>query len=267
MNSESNVVILLVEDDAAIASTLRYAFTREGWQVHWCDSIGQALDFVQQSDCPPLAALVLDIGLPDGDGFALCQQIRFGTSVSATLRQVPIVFLTARDEEVDKIVGLEVGADDYITKPFSPREVIARLKAIWRRQQMSHTDSHANHPTPSLVSSASTPPIHLTHDFVKTLASGQWRYYDAQVRLTWDDVPLTLSKTELAIMLALLTYPEQILSREQILVHISPHPEHRLARTIDSHVKSLRQKLASIRPDVTVISTHRGLGYSLQAAD
>ena len=161
MMIKTTIKILLVEDDAAIANTLRYALVREGWQVHWCSSVGQALDFVQQSDCPPLAALVLDIGLPDGDGFALCQQIRLGAATPLALRQVPIVFLTARDDEVNKIVGLEVGANNYITKQFSPREVIARLKAIWRRQQMSQTDLQPTHPaTPNA-------PVTHTSKFIK----------------------------------------------------------------------------------------------------
>lgn len=113
--------ILVVEDDPAIAATLRYALEREGWQVTWLDTVSAVM--AQLPLIPALSAIVLDIGLPDGDGFSLCQKIRFGEHHNHVL----ILFLTARNDEIDKIIGLEMGADDYITKPFSLREIIARL--------------------------------------------------------------------------------------------------------------------------------------------
>lgn len=268
--------ILLVEDDPAIATTLRYALEREGWQVAWLDTAGQVAGWLadfsgQQGE---LSAIVLDVGLPDGNGFEVCQAIRFGQYYPS----VPILFLTARDDEIDKILGLEMGADDYITKPFSPREIVARLKAIWRRQHRQAVEIGAEleqqfeqklESKLEILSQEATPwtnvatSVHVTQDFTKSLATGNWQYQDSIYQLVWDGVALPLSKTELGIMLALLAQPTHILSREQILTAISDYPEHRLARTIDSHVKTLRHKLAEINPNVEVIVTHRGLGYGL----
>lgn len=291
--------ILLVEDDPAIATTLRYALEREGWDVTWLDTAGQVsgwlADFSQaavlkDNDTPKvtskdtpqaeLSAIVLDVGLPDGNGFEVCQSVRFGQYYAS----VPILFLTARDDEIDKILGLEMGADDYITKPFSPREIVARLKAIWRRQQRQaveieahfeekleqQLESRLGRSADSPVTSSPLSPwtnvatsVHVTQDFQKSLATGEWQYQDSIYQLSWNGVALPLSKTELGIMLALLAQPAHILSRDQILTAISDYPEHRLARTIDSHVKTLRYKLAEINPNVEVIVTHRGLGYGL----
>ncbi|WP_019518663.1 response regulator [Faucicola boevrei] len=237
--------ILIIEDDPAIASTLQFALERENWQTTWLDTVNQVKPFLQTTE--QLSVIIMDVGLPDGDGFSLCQQIRFGDCH----QHIPILFLTARDDELDKIIGLEMGADDYITKPFSPREIIARVKAMLRREQM-HQASHQ-------LETATN----LGKDFHKTLNSGEWQYLDDVCHLTWQNQVLNLSKTELSIMLTLLNNPSRILSREQILATISDFPEHRLARTIDSHVKTLRQKLAEIQPDCEVIITHRGLGYSL----
>lgn len=239
--------ILIVEDDPAIATTLRYSLERENWQVVWADTVKQAIDSLPTFH--NLSAVVLDVGLPDGDGFSLCQQIRFGKYFS----QVPILFLTARDDEVDKILGLEMGADDYITKPFSPREIVARIKAILRREELYK--SQQNEPKNDKI-------VNLCQDFSKDLPSGNWQYQDTIYQLSWNGSSIPLSKTELSIMLSLLNQPSRVLSREQILSQISDYPEHRLARTIDSHIKTLRQKLHDINPDCEVILTHRGLGYS-----
>lgn len=236
--------ILIIEDDPAIATTLCYSLEREGWRVIWADTAKQALDSLTNFD--DLSAIIMDVGLPDMDGFSLCQKIRFGEHFA----KVPILFLTARDDELDKIIGLEMGADDYITKPFSPREIVARIKAILRREALYKSqiiDDKAN----------------ISQDFHKTLTSGEWHYQGNIYQLLWNNIPINLSKTELNIMLALLSQPNYILSREQILAKISDYPEHRLARTIDSHIKTLRQKLHEINPNCEVIITHRGLGYSL----
>lgn len=235
--------ILIIEDDPAIANTLRYSLEREGWQVAWLATANQALSALASFSI--LSAIVMDIGLPDIDGFSLCQKIRFGQHHN----QVPILFLTARNDEIDKIIGLEMGADDYITKPFSPREVVARLKAIWRRETMYQHIQDVSQKT--------------TRDFTKKLPTGVWQYQDNIYQLSWNGSILNLSKTELSIMLTLLNQPTHILSRDQILSAISDYPEHRLARTIDSHIKTLRHKLAEIQANCDVIVTHRGLGYGL----
>lgn len=234
--------ILLVEDDPAIATTLKFSLEKEGYQVVWVDTVAKVAPIL--ASLPHLDAVVLDVGLPDGDGFGVCQMIRQGDKHAC----VPILFLTARTDEIDRILGLEMGADDYIAKPFSPRELIARLKAIWRRQ--------------SLFAPSQTKTAKPTGDFIKTTANHTWYYQAHDYTLFLNNHSLPLSKTELGIMLTLLENPTHILSREQILASVSDHPEHRLSRTIDSHIKSLRQKLAEVC-DAEIIITHRGLGYGL----
>lgn len=229
--------IFIIEDDPAIATTLRFSLEREGYQTTWVDTVSKVSSTLAQ--LATLDAIILDVGLPDGNGFDVCQTIRNGQYHA----QTPIVFLTARDDEIDTILALELGADDYITKPFSPREVIARLKAIWRRQQFGTPSANDN-------------------DFYKITNCGTWQYRQADYCLMLNNQPISLSKTELAIMLALLQNPTHILSREHILSQISDHPEHRLARTIDSHIKTLRQKFTHLSTQEIII-THRGLGYSL----
>lgn len=236
--------ILIIEDDPAIATTLRFALEREGYTVSWADTVAKVAPCL---DTPHLDAVVLDVGLPDGDGFGVCQMIRQGDRHAHT----PILFLTARTDEIDRILGLELGADDYIAKPFSPRELIARLKAIWRRENIFTQKSDKTD---------KSDPAHT--DFTKTTGGHTWHYQACDYSLFLNNHALTLSKTELGIMLTLLANPTHILSREQILASISDHPEHRLSRTIDSHIKTLRQKLAEVCDDEIII-THRGVGYGL----
>ncbi|WP_066803695.1 response regulator [Moraxella oblonga] len=237
--------ILLLEDDPAIAQTLIFTLKKEGWQVVWANTLAKGFELLHQAD--ELSALVLDVGLPDGTGFEFCQKVRAGDKHAF----VPILFLTARSDEIDRILGLEMGADDYIAKPFSARELIARLKAIWRRENIFTQKSDKADKSD------------LAHtNFTKTIGVHTWRYQAHDYSLFLNNQALTLSKTELAIMLTLLANSTHILSREQILASISDHPEHRLSRTIDSHIKTLRQKLGEVCDDEIII-THRGLGYSL----
>ena len=247
--------ILLVEDDPAIATSLKVTFKREGWQLTWLDNASSVLPTLQsfhtaKADNEPLTAIILDVGLPDGDGLTLCQQIRHAKDIGHQ-SDLPILFLTARSDEVDRILGLEMGADDYCAKPFSPRELVARLKAIWRREQLvSQTQL-----TPSI--DPITQP--------KTYASpyGEWQYDPQDYSLHWRGHKLELSNTERKLLMALIAAPKQVFSREQLLEAISDYPDHRLARTIDSHIKSVRKQLALIDPETEVIHTHRGLGYGL----
>lgn len=246
--------ILIVEDDPAIAATLKFSLEREGHQVVWVDMVSKVAPTL--ADLPSLDAMILDIGLPDGDGFGVCQMVRSGRHH----QHVPIVFLTAKDDEIDIVVALEMGADDYITKPFSPRELIARIKAIWRRQALSPQDNTAM--SGDFDKDAFGKNTFDKSTFEKDTKVGKWQYRQSDYTLSLDGNALTLSKTELAIMLSFLDNPNHVLTREQILSRISDHPEHRLVRTIDSHIKTLRQKLCTVS-DKDIILTHRGLGYSL----
>jgi len=252
--------ILLVEDDPAIAMSLKVTCKREGWNMTWLDNASSVLPMLHSDKARDLSAIIMDVGLPDGDGLSLCQQIRHATDID-TLKDLPIVFLTARSDEVDRILGLEMGGDDYCAKPFSPRELVARLKAIWRREQLlvqqseSYTTNDKVENTPSSNLSGQA----LTFEN----QSGVWHYQPLNYSLRWQGQKLELSNTERKILLSLLQAPNQVFSREQLLNAVSDYPDHRLARTIDSHVKSIRKQLATVDASIDVIHTHRGLGYAL----
>lgn len=230
--------ILLVEDDPAIATTVQFALHKENWQSTWVNTTSQAYQSVVQGG---FDVVLLDVGLPDGDGVQLCGQIR---KISA----VPIIFLTAKADEIDKVVGLEMGADDYISKPFGVRELIARIRVILRRQDNkdSHTYSH--------------------NSFACQILGQHWQYHAPSFELSLNGTPINLSKTELNLLLTLIKTPNQIFSREMLLSNISDYPEHRTLRTIDAHIKSIRHKLA-LMCDGEIIFTHRSLGYSVGVAD
>lgn len=279
--------IFLVEDDPAIAMSLKITFKRENWQMTWVDCASDAIPLLLslQEKQIHLSAIILDVGLPDGDGLSLCRQIRNHPSFSQATWQknipyqyshLPIIFLTARNEEIDRVLGLEMGADDYCSKPFSPRELVARLKAIWRRQKLEEHHQSQPHQTSHLPAPATVLPqpadTHATANslLIKEkdmecfqLSSGTWQYHTLSFTLYWQNQKLNISNTERKLLLQLLNHPQQVFTREQLLTAISEYPDHRLARTIDSHIKSIRKQLAQIEPNVEVIYTHRGLGYSL----
>ena len=253
--------ILLVEDDPAIAMSLKVTCKREGWQITWLDNASSVLPMLHSHEARDLSAIIMDVGLPDGDGLSLCQQIRHTPDIDA-LKDLPIVFLTARSDEVDRILGLEMGGDDYCAKPFSPRELVARLKAIWRREQLiqqsgSHTINSDNSTDNTSSNNLSGQALTFENQ------SGVWHYQPLNYSLTWQEQKLELSNTERKILLTLLRAPQQVFSREQLLSSVSDYPDHRLARTIDSHIKSIRKQLAIVDANVDVIHTHRGLGYAL----
>ncbi|MGA4439912.1 response regulator [Psychrobacter pocilloporae] len=253
--------ILLVEDDPAIAMSLKVTCKREGWQMTWLDNASSVLPMLHSHEAQDLSAIIMDVGLPDGDGLSLCQQIRHTPDIDA-LKDLPIVFLTARSDEVDRILGLEMGGDDYCAKPFSPRELVARLKAIWRREQL--IQQSGSHTVSSNDSTESTSSNNLSGQALTfENQSGVWHYQPLNYSLTWQEQKLELSNTERKILLTLLQAPNQVFSREQLLNAVSDYPDHRLARTIDSHIKSIRKQLATIDTSIEVIHTHRGLGYAL----
>ncbi len=220
--------ILLVEDEAAIADTVVYALQCEGFAVRWVSLGEDALEAVRTD--PGIALAILDIGLPDANGFEICKTMR-GFS------DIPIIFLTARTQELDRVVGLEIGADDYVSKPFSPRELAARTKAILRRVQ---------HDPPGQSSENEA----FTHDAARARIAyyGQW---------------LTLTRYEYLILKTLLEQPERVFARAQIMDRAWQEPEVSLERAVDTHIKTLRSKLHKACPDQDPIVTHRGLGYSV----
>ncbi|MBP2281240.1 two-component system catabolic regulation response regulator CreB [Psychrobacter sp. PL19] len=267
--------ILLVEDDPAIAMSLKVTCKREGWQITWLDNASSVLPMLHSEQAQTLSAIILDVGLPDGDGLNLCQQIRHTPDIKG-LKDIPVVFLTARSDEEDRILGLEMGGDDYCAKPFSPRELVARLKAIWRREQLPAQQSsimrsatslasviHQTEQTNNTTASHTAMSTHSSQILTFEYHSGIWRYNPLNYSLVWQDQKLDLSNTERKLLLTLLQAPNQVFSRQQLLSSVSDYPDHRLARTIDSHIKSIRKQLAGVNPSIDIIHTHRGLGYAL----
>lgn len=234
--------ILCIEDEAAIVLPLRYALEREGWRVSWANTGTQALQYLSEQ---VFDFIILDVGLPDLNGFEVCKQLRQKS-------QTPLLFLTARDDEIDRVVGLEIGADDYCTKPFSAREIVARIKAIWRRMEVPIASNSNQNP----VSQAEiiTP-------------SSIWSCNPQSLQIQYHGKLLQLTRYEYRLLFLLIQHPEQVFSRQQLMDHIWEHPEHSLERTVDTHIKSLRQKLKQITPDDDPIRTHRGFGYSLVKLD
>jgi two-component system catabolic regulation response regulator CreB len=228
----SGVRILLLEDDPAIAGTVAFALQREGLAVDHVLLVGAARASVAAA-LPALA--ILDVGLPDGSGLDLCRQWR--QSGDAALRALPILMLTARAEELDRVVGLELGADDYLTKPFSPRELVARVRALLRRAALA--------PAPAPAAGL----FELDADGQRIRFAGQW---------------LTLTRLEFGLLRALLRTPGRIRSREALLDEVWGADGDATDRTVDTHVKTLRAKLRAVRPELEPIATHRGMGYSLE---
>lgn len=234
--------ILCVEDDAAILMPLRYALEREDWVVSWANTGTQAIFMVEQQT---FDFIILDVGLPDLNGFEVCKKIRH-------FNQTPLLFLTARDDEIDRIVGLEIGADDYCTKPFSSREIVSRIKAIWRRMEIQNQLQQQNKTT--LVE-------------VKATTSKTWQCQDESIQIQYLGTVLQLTRYEYRLLKLLIDHPEQVFSRQQLMDHIWEHPEHSLERTVDTHIKGLRQKLRYISTEHDPIITHRGFGYSMKRLD
>jgi two-component system, OmpR family, catabolic regulation response regulator CreB len=230
----SGTRILLLEDDPAIAGTVAFALQREGWSVDHVLLVGAARAGVM-AELPALA--ILDVGLPDGSGLELCRQWR--QSGDDALRALPVLMLTARAEELDRVVGLELGADDYLTKPFSPRELVARVRALLRRAALV--------PPPAVPSAAGL--FELDAEGQRIRFSGHW---------------LALTRLEFGLLRALLRTPGRIRSREALLDEVWGADGEATDRTVDTHVKTLRAKLRAVRPELEPIATHRGMGYSLE---
>jgi two-component system catabolic regulation response regulator CreB len=224
--------ILLVEDEPAIADTLIYALETECFEVRHVLTGGDALSAFAEK---PFDLAILDIGLPDMSGLDVCAQLRNGS-------QIPILFLTARSAEVDRVLGLELGGDDYVTKPFSPREIVARVRAILRRSRPQQAAE-----TPATPEGSTT----LHHD-------------QHAMRIRCHGHTLDLTAHEYKLMVVLLERPGRVYTRDQLLDKAWSDPGAVTDRTIDAHVKSIRSKLRSVREGAEdYIQTRRGLGYLL----
>jgi two-component system, OmpR family, catabolic regulation response regulator CreB len=224
------LTILVVEDEASIAETIVYALKTEGFDPQWKTTGAEGLKLLADKS---VALVVLDLGLPDMSGFDVCREIRRTSNV-------PIIFLTARAGEIDRIVGLELGADDYIAKPFSPRELTARVRAILRRV------------TAGGETSASAKP------------SSTWEHDAERCRIAYRGKPLDLTRNEYRLLATLVAAPGRVFNRDQLMAAAWDDPGAAMDRTVDAHVKALRAKLRDLEPEADPIITHRGLGYSLR---
>ena len=221
--------VLLLEDDPAIARTICYALEREGIAVTHSLLIADAR---QQWASIAFDALLMDVGLPDGNGLDWCRELRSAGSIA------PVLVLSARGEEMDKVLGLELGADDYLTKPFSPRELLARTRALLRRSRQFQPAAHAQ------------PAQALQID-----EQGQ--------RILLHSQTMDLTRREYQLLQSLIQSAGRILSRDALLEQIWGLGSESTDRTVDTHIKTLRAKLRERLPGHEVIITHRGLGYSL----
>lgn len=218
--------ILIIEDETAIADVLAYALQTEGYTTQCCTLGGEGLEALRSG---AHAMAILDIGLPDMSGYDVCRQAR-------TFTETPILILTARSDEVERIVGLEIGADDYVTKPFSPREVVARVRAILRRMQQMP-------PAP---------------------ASAAWFEVDAgSSRIKFCGALLDLTRYEYLLLEFMLQRPGHIYTREILMDAIWQDALDTSDRTVDTHIKTLRAKLKAVSAEREPIFTHRGMGYSI----
>jgi two-component system catabolic regulation response regulator CreB len=226
--------ILIVEDEPGIADTLQYALRTEGFEAHWCATGEDALANVRAA-APAL--VILDVGLPDASGFEIFRRLR-------ETSDVPVVFLTARSDEIDRVVGLELGADDYIAKPFSPRELVARVRGVLRRTGRAST-------------AAAAAPAR------STIASGPIVVDEGRMQVRYYGRALELSRYEFGLLKTLASRPGHVFTREALLDRVWGDDSDSMDRTVDAHVKTLRAKMKAIAPGQEPIRTLRGSGYAL----
>lgn len=218
--------ILIVEDESSIAENIQYALETEGFNTIWKPE-GREVETLVRAGKADL--VVLDIGLPDMNGMELCKQIRQHSSI-------PVIFLTARSDEIDRVVGLEIGADDYMVKPFSPRELSARVKAVLRR--------YAPAPGPA--------------------PENRFNLDEARCRITYCHRTLDLPRYEFKILSLFVKNPGRVYTRELLMDLVWDQPEMSTDRAVDAHIKNIRAKLKQVTPEQDPIKTHRSLGYSLR---
>ena len=220
--------ILIVEDEPGIADTIRYALATDGFEPILCGTGEEALARLAQH---AVTLIVLDVGLPDMSGFELFKRMQMQTDA-------PVIFLTARSDEIDRVVGLELGADDYMAKPFSPRELTARIRTVLRRVQKTQR---------APATSAQPTPITIDEERRRI------RYYGRA---------LELSRYEYGLLKTLTARPGRVYSRDELLELVWDEPGDSFDRTVDAHIKTLRAKLHAIAPKLEPIRTHRGIGYA-----
>ncbi|WP_310599599.1 two-component system response regulator CreB [Desulfobulbus sp.] len=223
--------ILIIEDEPAIVDAMQYVLEEEGFATIVRSTGSEVPMLLERED---ISLIVLDIGLPDISGLELIKLIR-------PRFDVPVIFLTARSSEIDRVLGLELGGDDYVVKPFSPRELAARVKAILRRTGQRHQETQP----------AAAP------------SSAIWRVDADRRQIFYHGVGLELSRYEYNLLGVLLHSPGRVFTREHLMRLAWEEPDASMERTVDAHIKNIRAKLKAIAPDDEAIVTHRGVGYAL----
>lgn len=226
--------ILVVEDEPKLAGLLADYLRAAGFTARVLSDGNEVLPAVRAD---PPALLLLDLMLPGRDGLDICRELR-------TFSQLPVIMVTARIEEIDRLLGLELGADDYICKPFSPREVVARVRAVLRRQSAVHGG-----PGAPGIPGAHVPGLAIEADAYRASLEG---------------VVLDLTPVEFRLLETLASHPGRVFSRARLLEHL--YADHRIVsdRTVDSHVKNLRRKLGEVAPERELIQSVYGVGYRLE---
>ena len=223
--------IAVVEDDAELSALIDYNLRRNGYEPHLVNGTKGTVKALEQLK-PDL--VLLDVMLPEADGFEICRGIR----QSSVLGRIPVLFLTARSEEVDRVLGLEIGGDDYMTKPFSPRELIARVRAHLRREEMDTEPSALN--------------------------IGPFQLDRGARRVFLNERELTLTSTEFNLLEFFLTHPGRAYSREQLLEAVWGEQRYVTPRTVDVHVRRLREQIGEQADSPKYLTTVRGFGYRFE---
>ncbi|MBK8815170.1 MAG: response regulator transcription factor [Methylococcaceae bacterium] len=224
--------ILVVDDDAHIREVIVFALEKAGMKVTLAED---GRDAIARFNTVGIDLIVLDINMPEMDGLEVCRELR-------KTSEIPILFLSSRDDEIDRILGLEIGGDDYVTKPFSPRELVARINAILKRRVL--------------------PPKLATPN--RNLVFGKLRICPEQHSASWDDNPVALTATEFAMLMLFANHPSRVFSREYIMDNAYDNHVYVSDRTIDSHIRHIRRKFAEAGCHA-IIETVHGVGYKLDA--
>ncbi len=235
MIAPSSGTVAVVDDEANIRETVGFALEREGYGVFTYAEGATAWEAFQER-LPDLA--ILDIVMPRMDGLELCRRLR------ARSETLPIIFLTSRDEEFDRVLGLELGADDYLCKPFSMRELMARVKVLFRRLALSAMADEAGDG--------------------ERLVVGPLELDLARYTVRWQGLPVPLTVTEFLMLRSLVRHPGHVKTRDQLMSEGYPHDTYVSERTIDSHIKRLRRKFEQVDAGFEGIETVYGLGYRYQ---
>ncbi len=233
--------ILVVDDELSITTLLKYNLEKENFEVDVCHDGEEAVGAARNKE---YSFIILDLMLPKINGFEVTKQLRKDKI------NTPIIMLTAKDETVDKIIGLEIGADDYVTKPFSPRELIARIRAVERRLELSN----------EIITPIST----IDRETIKV---GDLIAYPRDYRVTKNNEALSFTKKEFELLIYFMERQNRIISRDELMTTIWQDDMYHLSRTVDIHVSHLREKIEDDPKKPKYIKTVRGFGYKFQESD